>query len=537
MWRKVACTLGLTIMANTNAPKVSTQGTAFIPAFGDDTISVNASSTQTFAKFSMVDCVPTFVRNVGKDPMYSVMPRPPILFRTGQAIGLTAIALARGDDTANSYVLNSDGTIYQVQPASGVYTLFNTISTAGPYTYASGLQFVIAGIRYMAFLVSVGVATDLHIYNLTSGGAATVVNLAAAGALRDLEFLDGYLFAHNGSYIYNSKVGDPDNWALTVDFTAAEMIGDDITGLAVHRNHLVVFGTNSIEFFYNASIEIGSPMKRQAAYAATSIGKAERINISDTAQIEERIYFTALVDGVELLALIDNFKVRLLNDGVTVKQTGSTLANQSLIPIPQSVTSINVIRLYGNAAVLWAGPLDHYVYFPDSNSWSLFKIKDHNGIGRLIRWVLTISGKTNAIFFDGLPGAVTYGTMTHNAIVETDAVAVDPTPEWYSQVLDFGNYNKKLLKWVDAIGTFGQWTMQMSISLDEGRKDQWITTGESKNQNDAAFSGEIFPVRWRINQPVRRFVVRMQFTPTGSTATDAPFNFEKLALDFNQYTL
>lgn len=106
-------------MANTNTPRVSTQGSAFVPAFGDDTISLNNLSDRTLAKFALVDCVPTFVRSVGQDPTYSVMPRPPMILRTAQAIGHVVIAVAKGEDLAPSYALTSTGVIYETNPSQG----------------------------------------------------------------------------------------------------------------------------------------------------------------------------------------------------------------------------------------------------------------------------------------------------------------------------------------------------------------------------------------------------------------------------------
>ena len=208
-------------MANTNTPRTNTQGQMFVPAFGEDTISLNNLSDRTLAKFSLIDCMPTVIKNVGKDPSYSVMPRPPIIFRTNQAVGHTIVAVAKGEDTAPTYVLRSNGEIYESNPSIGVYTLFATLSNTGPYFWTSGLQFVIAGVRYMAFLVA-GTNTNLYIYNLSAGGAPTNVDMTAAGIgfLRDLRFLDGYLFAHNGTYVYNSKVGFPGTWAPSVDFIA-----------------------------------------------------------------------------------------------------------------------------------------------------------------------------------------------------------------------------------------------------------------------------------------------------------------------------
>lgn len=76
-------------------------------------------------------------------------------------------------------------------------------------------------------------------------------------------FLDGYLFIIkvNTADLYNSNLNDP--LAYTAgDFITAEMIPDQAIWLSRLNNYLVVAGSQSIEYFWDAAIASGSPLQR-----------------------------------------------------------------------------------------------------------------------------------------------------------------------------------------------------------------------------------------------------------------------------------
>jgi hypothetical protein len=96
-------------------------------------------------------------------------------------------------------------------------------------------------------------------------------NTVVAGADADMPvphlpypiFLDGYLFLakSNTADIYNSDLNDPLAYT-SGNFLASEMFPDTINRIAKLNNYLVAFGTYSIEYFWDAANESGSPLQR-----------------------------------------------------------------------------------------------------------------------------------------------------------------------------------------------------------------------------------------------------------------------------------
>lgn len=74
--------------------------------------------------------------------------------------------------------------------------------------------------------------------------------------------LNGYIFVCVGGDIYNSDLDLPDSWNPS-DFISTEIYPDNIVALAKYKNYLVAFGTNTIEFFYDAANISGTPLARQ----------------------------------------------------------------------------------------------------------------------------------------------------------------------------------------------------------------------------------------------------------------------------------
>lgn len=76
-------------------------------------------------------------------------------------------------------------------------------------------------------------------------------------------FLDGYLFlVKSGTAdIYNSDLNDPTAWT-SGDFITAEMTADKILAVANLNNYLILFGSGSIEYFFDAANASGSPLQK-----------------------------------------------------------------------------------------------------------------------------------------------------------------------------------------------------------------------------------------------------------------------------------
>ena len=76
-------------------------------------------------------------------------------------------------------------------------------------------------------------------------------------------FLDGYLFlVKSGTAdIYNSDLNDPLAWTAG-DFLTAEMSADTVTRISNLNNYIIVFGTGSVEYFFDAANASGSPLQK-----------------------------------------------------------------------------------------------------------------------------------------------------------------------------------------------------------------------------------------------------------------------------------
>ena len=107
-------------------------------------------------------------------------------------------------------------------------------------------------------------------------------------------FIDGFIFLikKDTEDIYNSVLDDPDGWSAS-DFIQAEMFGDIATGLARQNNQLMVFGNNSVEFFFNAANVSGSPLGRTTA-AVIQAGCPAPFSVT---QNEKFVFFIAQSDS------------------------------------------------------------------------------------------------------------------------------------------------------------------------------------------------------------------------------------------------
>lgn len=97
--------------------------------------------------------------------------------------------------------------------------------------------------------------------------AASSVTAIASNFPSDIVYggaiLDGYLFVMDeAGIIYNSDVDDPATFGA-LSFLEAERENDKGVYLGKHHDHIVAFGSRTIEFFYDAANTTGSPLNRR----------------------------------------------------------------------------------------------------------------------------------------------------------------------------------------------------------------------------------------------------------------------------------
>lgn len=168
-------------------------------------------------------------------------------------------------------VVIDDGVVNFLGKGTSLYQPFGPTPINGKYF--KFLEFTIAGNLYLAIYSNF--STSLYLTTIHySGGSpvftGTTVTLPFQ-PVGNLQFLDGTLYCigkdvtiNSSQRIYNSNVGDPTTWSLSNNFIDAEIEGDSSIQLGKFKQHLLVFGRKTIEFFYTGGNSLGSPLVRRA---------------------------------------------------------------------------------------------------------------------------------------------------------------------------------------------------------------------------------------------------------------------------------
>jgi hypothetical protein len=122
-------------------------------------------------------------------------------------------------------------------------------------------------------------------------------------------FLDGYLFIikTGTSDIYNSNLNNPLAWTPG-DFITAEISPDLIRSIAKLNNYILVFSSSSIEYFWDAAVETGSPLQRNDTPV--------KFNgyLGGLARHGTKLYFVGnSVDGFPEVFAVEDFKIEKLS--------------------------------------------------------------------------------------------------------------------------------------------------------------------------------------------------------------------------------
>ena len=160
------------------------------------------------------------------------------------------------DGNSALYFANND-TIYKTAYGTTVGTVSSGTKKCKFLVMGTTLLFLDAE-NDQGFTISTGdVLTEITDTNFPPK-QTPAVGLAFGGAV-----LNNYLFVlgENG-IIYNSNVGDPTTWDA-LDYLEAERDPDGGQYLGKHHDNIVVYGSKTIEFFYDSANTTGSPLSRR----------------------------------------------------------------------------------------------------------------------------------------------------------------------------------------------------------------------------------------------------------------------------------
>jgi len=155
-----------------------------------------------------------------------------------------------------------------------VYDSTGTLST----TFTNALDTASTPVGFCTFIDGSGVTSVIFTdgLNLHQISTALVDTLCVDAELPVPHlpipiFMDGYLILvkSNTNDAYNSDLELPMSWT-SGNFISAESSSDVVRSIAKVNDYFVLFGSDSIEFFYNAAIATGSPFQRNATFCKLS---------------------------------------------------------------------------------------------------------------------------------------------------------------------------------------------------------------------------------------------------------------------------
>lgn len=515
-------------MANTNAPAVNTHQTVLMRPTGSHERSIDGGTY-----FKYYNNYPIRQKIYGEDPHYVVHPRPEAeLIDSINDISSDGplVAAYYSGQYHNIFAVNGQDVIM----ISSTGTVTEDVARMNAVAYSAYFtEYRVDTTHYVVALTNdLSVNSSLRFYNPQTGAHVSSTSLASVG-YHSAVFMDGYIFfaGQNTQRIYNTTLGTPTTANESTDFLDAETFSDTIVALAVHHNHVVAFGTRSIEFFYNAANEVGSPLQRQAAYSA-QIGMYHlgfsNIEYQRPLCIGDDIYFLGGQNNTMLgLYRIRNFKIEKVSDDHF---------DRLLHNYQPAYIRLNPMYLYGEIVVMMSSFIavpnivSSFMYIPSSETFCEFRWAMNPGIALVVS--STDNYYNGTVFIDNryieFSPAVFYFSGDYN-YYDAAFTSETFTSIWTSAYEDFGNNYTKFIKSVDVLGDFQANNVGLSIRRDDSGFDPTQTVPIAAYKN-AGTNGPNNPMRFRAIGPAR--IVGFNVFVNGSEK----YEFRGLAVQYNQGT-
>lgn len=331
-----------------------------------------------------------------------------------------------------------------------------------------------------------------------------------------LVYLDNYLVAvatlnnaTNGPYnvLYTSAYsGDLNAWTDNTSYILAEIYPTGIEWIDKHHNNLVVFGSNSIEFFYDGGNGLGSPLARQTIYSK-QIGIMPFSPKNTVAKDKDSIYFIGKNQNNYMdVYVIDNFMAKPVGSHY-VRDTLNYFANSSQGQIAgietvnfDSHTMIMITFTVGSLAL---------AYYIEGDVWWTINTTDLNTNGTIrsnFQLASVPSSKTQRPYaVEGSPSSSVINFIT------TDLEGtVSNTGSYYTEVLDMDTSYWKHIAKVMTVGDYGQ--RQLTLWYSNDPTYTTFTTTTTKSPLTDGYKNSVW---WDNVTRFRRGSLRLDMTGAG----------------------
>lgn len=540
-------------MAFTNTPESSTHQTRKLPIYGGETIAsdvfvgIAQTATPVYQGQRFINCYPKRIELTNTDDQWVLTKCPPIVAeaRTFSGSGTDEITAVSSD---GSYIWKGRRLYRNDIVPTLVYTDTNNLWIKSMFTAINPAG---TDVLYCGILKDKTTNTmHSYTYNVTT---ATFTKSASITYLESSEttpyqaaFYNGRLYSiGNDGRIYNTPPGNYTSWSTT-NFIVPEVRGDLIIAILLYRNYLVAFSTNSIEFFQDGAIELGSPLVRQDSYNSL-FGIKLAQNIAQTGDV---IYFLSYEDRTGYgVYVIDNFTPKRISNFYI----DTLLNNEDLTGDLPFSTTLGIVDFYGDPCLMFNMGFaqaqyveNNYVenvyvfetattqgypfvaYSSRHKQWFDFMFSDGTGYN----WNLLVQApKFMQLAPTNLNGIwKTYFVASYSAggvvnwyyFIKDYNAPYSTTAEMVFDATDFGANNWKHVKSVDALGDFGSHTVSLAWTPNANYSN-WSSYID-RVQNTLGYKNAI---RWNNLGRHRTSAFRVKFVGTGN------FMFKGLEVKYN----
>lgn len=515
-------------MAFTNTPDYSTQQLKSLPIYGGQTIASEimpglSQASPTYQGLRYINCYPKRLVLKNTDDKWVLTKCPPIVPVTKSYPGsgsdkITAVS-SDGELLWKGKRLYRDKQIPQLlyTHAANIYveTMFQVTNPSGPEKL------------YAGYFINLDTSTA-HSYtyvestNTFTASPAIPFGRVSPGKLYQTEFYNGRLYIIGvDNRIYNTPAGNYTSWSTT-DFIVPEIVADNLVAISIHKNYLVAFSTQSIEFFHDQAIEIGSPLARQESYTKL-IGISLPENVG---KIGDLLFFIGYEDRVgNSVYQIENLEIKKISNFYV----DSIINNEKITGTKPGSIKLNLVDLSGDSCLfLSIGSLQNeyfdsgyieegYIgqsfsellapflcYSTDQNLWFDYVFSDSTGYRFDIKVVDAnfYQLSQNSLYQQWLTffasAYQTNGDVNFYKFDKNYNSSSDSTAEVVFDSVTFGVNNWKHIRYVDAIGDFGNntvglswtfnpdysnWTPYVSKTAVDKNAIRWFNLGRARKAN------------------------------------------------------
>jgi hypothetical protein len=559
-------------MAYSKTPEQDTHSKYRIKPSGNQSLTSNTLGWQSYAGSKYVNCFPVIRESKQTDPTISLMKAPALLQKTW-TFPDTDVGVTQFDFDTGIFVYKDR--IYRVSDSGSTgptIELLETDTNAGIFlTCQKVIDYALAGDIIVAGLYAEAATYDIYAYayNVTTSSLYVGTDLLCNGSAsywtptgyaddiyvmgaeevaspRDL-IIDGYHIvalkseAEGTNRVLVSRVatGTTDDFIAfdtAVDYFTPEIDPDNLVDIQKHHNYICVIGTKTVEFFYNAAIEAGSPFVRQENYTIL-LGASQNLSANagavSVAHGDDIYFFANAMHGGNAIYLIRDFKAvkisddyidHLLNNAQGV--VSATNPSQAKLGLVDNMGSVCVGVELTNSLT---GEITTYVFDEQNKVWWEWNDSDANGL------VFTTRGFVSS--FSGQPFFIRGGVLGLNnnaqytianitvnqagSTIVLDYVSKDPdytayTAMYITAMQDLDVNNWKHIKGIDAIGDYSDNT----ISLAWTKYTDWSNWSQEMVKTPASL-GYDQAIRWYNLGHCRRFALRAKFDGNQQIKHDA----------------